>query len=210
MGFTISANPRKNKIKESWQIRLNEKDFSDWLIKQSSPLLFFDGATKGNLGKAGAGGVIKNNEGIVVHRFTQGLDHSTSIQAEALALLQGLMQVKNLGIKDLVVVGDSQSIIKCLVNGAEPKDINFSRLIKRINAISKTLQKVTFFHVLRENNKDADLEANKVALLPAGSLLQNGHEDWAPIPQIFLSNFSYFSLISHVFLHFITAIFLRS
>ena len=80
------------------------------------------------------------------------------------------------------MVGDSQSIIKCLVNGVEPKDISFARLIKRITAIFKTLQKVTFFHVLRENNKDADLEANKAALLPAGSLLKNGHEDWTPIP----------------------------
>ena len=92
------------------------------------------------------------------------------------------MQAKNLGIKDLVVVGDSQSIIQCLVNGVDPKDIRFARLIKRITAISKTLQKVTFFHVLRNNNKEVDLEANKAALLPAGSLLNNGHEEWAPIP----------------------------
>ena len=92
------------------------------------------------------------------------------------------MQAKNLGIKDLVVVGDSQSIIKCLVNGVEPKVINFAISIKRITAIFKTLQKVTFFHVLQENNKDVDLEVNKAALLPAGSFLNNGHEEWAPIP----------------------------
>ena len=69
MGFTISTNLRQNKTKENWQIRLNEKDFSEWLIKHSSFFLFFDGAANGNFGKAGAGGVIKNIEGRVVHSF---------------------------------------------------------------------------------------------------------------------------------------------
>ena len=44
---------------EDWQIRgKNSEDFQSWLTKQKVHSLFFDGAAKGNLGNAGAGGVI--------------------------------------------------------------------------------------------------------------------------------------------------------
>ena len=45
---------------KEWKIRVNEKDFSDWINKQSRHSLFLDGAAKCNLGKARVGGVIKN------------------------------------------------------------------------------------------------------------------------------------------------------
>ena len=41
---------------------------------------------------------------------------------------------------------------------------------------------MNFFHVLRDNNKDADLEANKAALLSAGAMIRDGEETWDPIP----------------------------
>jgi hypothetical protein len=39
------------------QIRENEKDFYEWISKQSRHSLFFDGAAKGNPRKVDAGGV---------------------------------------------------------------------------------------------------------------------------------------------------------
>jgi hypothetical protein len=54
--------------------------------------------------------------------------------------------------------------------------------VSRIKSLIKSFQSINFFHVLRENNKDADAEANKAALLSAGSLLRDRDEDWDPIP----------------------------
>eukprot|EP00253_Pinus_taeda_P017362 PITA_17362 len=75
---------------KNWQIRKSKDDFQDWLKAHSRHSLFFDGAAKGNPGKAGAGGVIVNPHGEKIHSFAWGLGHSTSIQAEALALYQVL------------------------------------------------------------------------------------------------------------------------
>ena len=45
-------------IKTFWQIRHSEKEFSDWWKSKNKATIFFDGASKGNPGKVGAGGVI--------------------------------------------------------------------------------------------------------------------------------------------------------
>ena len=63
MGLKFSESVRQSKPPLEWQIRSNEKDFSIWSSKKSRPSLFFDGVAKGNPGKAGDGGVIKNIEG---------------------------------------------------------------------------------------------------------------------------------------------------
>lgn len=41
---------------------------------------------------------------------------------------------------------------------------------------------MNLFHVLRINNKDADLEANKAALISVGDMMRDGEETWEPIP----------------------------
>ena len=63
-----------------------------------------------------------------------------------------------------------------------PKDLKLARLVTRIKTLVKSLQSVNFFHVLWENNKDADLEANKAALIFVDTLLRDRDEDWDPIP----------------------------
>ena len=63
-----------------------------------------------------------------------------------------------------------------------PKDLRFARLVKRIKSMTKILQRVNLFHVLQENNKDTDIEANKAALLSIGTLSTDREDEWAPIP----------------------------
>lgn len=93
------------------------------------------------------------------------MGHNTSIQAEALALFQGLKQVKDLGINEVNVIGDSQSIIKAIVDNSAPKVFRLARLATRIKSLTKSFQSINFFHVLRENNKDNDAKASKASLL---------------------------------------------
>ena len=44
--------------KPLWQVRVSEKEFSEWWQIKNKVSIFFDGVSKGNLGKAGAGGLI--------------------------------------------------------------------------------------------------------------------------------------------------------
>lgn len=98
INFNFHKPSRSPPILEDWQVRKNEKEFQDWLSNQPIPSLFFDGATKDNLGKVGAGGHINMPNNTSRHNFARGLGHTSSIKSEALALLQGLNFLKELGI----------------------------------------------------------------------------------------------------------------
>ena len=44
--------------RQPWEIRKNYEDLLRWIKKQNSFSLFFDGASKGNSGEVGAGGLL--------------------------------------------------------------------------------------------------------------------------------------------------------
>ena len=123
-----------------------------------------------------------NPDGIRIHSFAWGLGTASSIQAEALALFQGLKMLKVLNIREVNVIGDSQVIINTMVTRSKPKDLRLATLIHRISELGDSFQNLNFYHVLRANNKEADTEANKAALLTVGALLRGGQEIWEPIP----------------------------
>lgn len=108
------------------------------IFSTGKPDTLFNGAAKGNPGLAGAGGVIKNKEDRIVTKFAWGLGQTISIQAEALALLQGLKQAKAYGNSDVNIIGDSQSIIKVLLEDSSPADIRLARVISRIRILVKS------------------------------------------------------------------------
>ena len=55
---------------EDWQIRgKNKEEFQDWISNHMAHSLFFDGAAKGNPGKAGARGTVNNTEGTLIHSY---------------------------------------------------------------------------------------------------------------------------------------------
>lgn len=111
-----------------------------------------------------------------IHSFAWGLGHSTSIQVEALALFQGLKMLKYLNISEANVFGDSQIIINAMVSNSPALDLKLARLIVRIKGLENAFQKLNFYHVLRTNNKEADIEANKAALLSAGIKMKDEEE----------------------------------
>ena len=167
---------------KDWQIRKSETDLQDWLNSHSRHSLFFDGAAKGNPGKAGAGGVVVSPIGEKIHSFAWGLGFSSSVQAEALALYQGLKILKDLNISEANVIGDSQIIINAMVSKSPASDLKLARLISRIKGMENDFQKLNYYHVLRTHNKQADIEANKATLLSVGVKMKDEEESWEPIP----------------------------
>jgi len=69
-----------------WEIRLVEQDFIKWRSNLEDHCLFFDGASKGNPGIAGAGGILLNPNGNITLSFAWGLGQDPNNKAEALAL----------------------------------------------------------------------------------------------------------------------------
>ena len=77
--------------KANWEIRLAEMDFIKWRSVLNEWCLFFDGASKGNPGQAGGGGIIYEPTEKIHLSYSWGLGHATNNQAEILALWQGLI-----------------------------------------------------------------------------------------------------------------------
>ncbi|WVZ59184.1 LOW QUALITY PROTEIN: hypothetical protein U9M48_009371 [Paspalum notatum var. saurae] len=73
-------------------------------------ILHFDGASKGNPGKAGAGAVLMTEDGRVISRLREGLGVVTNNVAEYRGLILGLKYAIRHGFKRIKVHGDSQLV----------------------------------------------------------------------------------------------------
>ena len=154
---------------------MDNSQFENWLKERKIFKLFFDGASKGNPGRAGGGGVIINPRGKAEIEYSWSIGHESNNMAEAYGLWQGLKQVQNLGEDEVVVIGDSRLIIQALIRGRRGKNERLEGLLKRIRYKAKRFKKIEFFHVLRELNKSADEAANKFIDLRCYELMVNSN-----------------------------------
>jgi len=123
--------------------------------------LQFDGCSKGNPGLAGAGAVIYKNDDEIWHDFSFLGKSSTNNQAEYNGLLLGLNEAVNLNIKELLVEGDSDLVIKQMNNEYKVKSENLIPLYEKAKKLESMFEKITFTHIYRNKNKRADELANK-------------------------------------------------
>ena len=122
--------------------------------------LQFDGCSKDNPGIAGAGAVIyKFNEEISSKIKFVG-NNSTNNVAEYTGLIIGLKEAIALGIKTLMVEGDSMLVIKQMNGEYKVKSTNLIDLYNEANDLSKNFENICFRHIYRENNKRADELSN--------------------------------------------------
>ncbi|KAJ6910981.1 hypothetical protein NC652_021582 [Populus alba x Populus x berolinensis] len=75
-----------------------------------SCLLEFDGASKGNPGQAGAGAVLRNDDGSLICRLREGLGIATNNMAEYRAILLGMKYALEKGYTKIHVKGDSKLV----------------------------------------------------------------------------------------------------
>lgn len=73
--------------------------------------LNFDGASKGNPGNAGFGGIFRDYKGSPILIFYGNIGWDTNNSAELEGLWQGLRLAQNLSYKLLEIEGDSQILI---------------------------------------------------------------------------------------------------
>ena len=121
---------------------------------------------------AGAGGILLDPGGKVEQRFAWGLGSRTNNEAEWMALLQGLHLTRDKNLLKVLIFGNSRHVIYKMINGYPTGDIKCRRLYKK----SKLLLPQSFevFHILRQNNKEADIMANMGANLSQGLYSQDG------------------------------------
>jgi ribonuclease HI len=119
-----------------------------------------DGGARGNPGPAGYGVHIARDDGAIVE-LKESLGTTTNNVAEYRGLLAALAWAAQHGIERLHVRSDSQLLVKQMLGEYRVKHPGLQPLYEEARSLVRQIGRVTFEHVRREFNTDADRLANQ-------------------------------------------------
>ncbi len=122
---------------------------------------YTDGGSRGNPGPAAFGYVLKTPEGETVAGHGEYIGVTTNNQAEYKAILAAIRKARELGAETLEMRMDSELAMKQLTGEYRVKDAGLASIYMLIHNEKLSFKKITFKHVRREFNKEADAEVNK-------------------------------------------------
>ncbi|MCF7820063.1 MAG: ribonuclease HI family protein [Candidatus Pacebacteria bacterium] len=123
-------------------------------------IIFCDGGARGNPGPAGLGVAIYDKDKNILEQMSEYLGVTTNNQAEYRAVLKAIERVKELGASKLTFYLDSELIVKQMSGEYRVKNKELLPIYLKIRQLILNFEKVDFFHVRREANKEADRLAN--------------------------------------------------
>ncbi|XP_058773170.1 uncharacterized protein LOC131647277 isoform X2 [Vicia villosa] len=163
--FSFSTNVQKKHCTSGLQL---QADLSTNTC--ISCTLHFDGASKGNPGLAGAGAILRADDGSKVYRLREGVGTATNNVAEYRALILGLKQALKKGFKHVCVKGDSLLVCNQIQGLWKVKNQNMSYLCNEAKELKNKFLSFKINHILREYNRDADTQANRAVNLKDGEV----------------------------------------
>ncbi len=122
--------------------------------------LEFDGGSRGNPGPAGAGAVVRADDGtplITVGRF---IGRATNNVAEYRALILAMQQAKTLGATQILIHGDSELIVKQMNGQYRVKSPDLKPLYQEARKLLESFDRASITHNRRHHNTLADKLAN--------------------------------------------------
>lgn len=120
----------------------------------------FDGGSRGNPGPSGCGFVIYQNDKIF-QKGSQYLGEKTNNYAEYKGLILALQQAKKLRCKNIIIKGDSLLVINQLIGIYKVNSETIVPLYNETKNILKYFKNVSYEHIKRDFNKEADALANE-------------------------------------------------
>lgn len=124
--------------------------------------LYTDGGARGNPGPAGAGAWLENSSnGKKIDALALFLGDQTNNYAEYTALVEGLRMALRHKITELHVMMDSQLIVEQMQGNYKVRNAGLKPLHEQANALLPQFHHVTFTHIPREKNTEADRLVNK-------------------------------------------------
>lgn len=132
---------------------------------------YIDGGARGNPGPAGYGVYIELPDGSVTE-LHGGLGIATNNVAEYNGLLAALRWAVDQGHRVVRIKADSELLVKQMRGEYKVKNEGLQPLAARARILIGQLDRVTFEHVRREQNKDADRLSN-VGMDEAEEALRN-------------------------------------
>jgi len=124
-------------------------------------IIYTDGGSRGNPGSAAIGAVVGGKE------YGESIGHTTNNVAEYSAVIFALKKAKQLLTKkkaeqtDVELRTDSELLVKQLKGEYKIKDSNLQPLFIEVWNLKQDFKSVTFTHVTRDKNKQADSLVNR-------------------------------------------------
>jgi ribonuclease HI len=119
-------------------------------------VIYTDGASKGNPGPSGAGGVILTPDGETIEEFREHLGRTTNNVAEYEAVRIGLARALALGARRVTVRLDSELVSNQLTGRYRVKDTKLIDRYLEVGQLLSRLDSVKFETIPREKNTRAD------------------------------------------------------
>ncbi|MBQ3409796.1 reverse transcriptase-like protein [Candidatus Saccharibacteria bacterium] len=133
---------------------------TDYRSVANGATVYVDGASRGNPGPAGVGYYIVGEDGHVLKQGGEFIGFATSRVAEYYALKEGCEQAIALGLKQVRFVSDSLMLVNQMKGVYPVKNIDLVPINEDIRKMLAQLEAVAFMHVKREQNVEADAQAN--------------------------------------------------
>lgn len=124
-------------------------------------ILYSDGASRGNPGPAGIGVLITDASGRTVHRLARGIGVATNNVAEYSALVAGLEWCVAQRVDEVLVRADSHLLVEQMNGRYRVKSGNLKPLYAKARALAQRFRRISFEHIGREHNEEADSLANE-------------------------------------------------
>lgn len=128
--------------------------------------LHADGGSRGNPGPAGSGAIVRDADGSTVLTVSEFLGTATNNVAEYTAVLRGLEALRDVlgptvASAEVSVFMDSMLVVRQMSGEWKLKNEGLKPLAARVHEVARAFGKVSFAHVYRDKNGDADRLANE-------------------------------------------------
>jgi len=130
---------------------------------QVDGILFVDGASLGNPGEGGCGIILKDLKGRLIFFGGEYLGRVTNNQAEYMALIKGLEEAYRRGWKAILVLTDSELLVRQISGNYKVRDQKLRVLYEKVKTLLGCFSHWEIKHIEREGNREADNLAKKAA-----------------------------------------------
>lgn len=127
---------------------------------QDEAVMYFDGGSRGNPGLAAYGFVLERPDGELIASEGAVIGTATNNVAEYSGLIAGMRRASESGISQLRVFGDSKLVIEQMKGAWRVRAEGLKSLHLEARSIARKFTSITFEHVRRAGNAEADRLAN--------------------------------------------------
>jgi len=124
-------------------------------------IAFTDGGSRGNPGPSACGAYLTDANGKVLKEHGRYLGTQTNNYAEYMAIIDALTHARDMHATEVEMFMDSELAVKQLKGEYRVKNPGLAILYMQVHNLKLSFKKVTFTHVRRERNKEADRLVNE-------------------------------------------------